>query len=469
MTNRIISTLQYILFKKILSFHLNEPDKQQIINIIGTDLTGLTDAIEWLLFGGFTSISLLLCIIVGSLYIVGYSAILGLIIFFLFGFPLQLYFGTKLSMFSALRKSVSDKRVQVTTELIRGIRFLKCSASEIALMDNVHEYRNKEIEYIKKKHLYLSYLFLGNFLIPSFMMLTILCSYFFLFGHEFSSTITLYLVTIISVTSLSVRTLPIVAGLTAQLIVSLNRIDDIMGKMEIQKHTEIKTESKNNDDVDVDIIMDNASFNWFTQEQFVLKNISMRIKRGQLVAVVGSVASGKTSLIQAILGELKCSLGKMQVKQDTICYLSQTAYIRNESLRNNIILDLEFNKEIYEESIIASALIDDLIKLPNYDLTKIGDEGVNISGGQKMRVAFARIIYKSKFSKQCNIFLLDDPLSSVDVYIGKYIFFNGIIKYFKNENKTCLIVMNSHLHLLHNFDEIVIMNNGTIDIHTSIK
>ncbi|EPB72228.1 ABC transporter, ATP-binding protein [Ancylostoma ceylanicum] len=109
----------------------------------------------------------------------------------------------------------------------------------------------------------------------------------------------------------------------------------------------------------------------------------------------------------------------------TVAYVPQQAWIRNGTLKDNIIMDKEFDKTAYEAVLEACALKQDLAQLANGDQTEIGEKvnysGVNLSGGQKARVALARAVYQDR-----DVYLLDDPLSAVDAHVSKHIFSNVI-------------------------------------------
>ena len=88
-----------------------------------------------------------------------------------------------------------------------------------------------------------------------------------------------------------------------------------------------------------------------------------------------------------------------------LAVVSQKPWIVNETLKNNILFGSQFDEKRYKEALQYSCLEPDLIILPNGDLTEIGEKGVNLSGGQKARVALAQSIYSNR-----DIYLLDDPL-----------------------------------------------------------
>lgn len=174
-----------------------------------------------------------------------------------------------------------------------------------------------------------------------------------------------------------------------------------------------------------------------------------------MTAVVGTVGSGKSSLISAFLGEMDKASGKVNT-YGSVAYVSQQAWIQNATLKDNILFGQPLNTELYEKVIEACALKPDLEILPGGDMTEIGEKGINLSGGQKQRVSLARAVYAN-----ADIYFLDDPLSAVDSHVGKHIFDKvigpkGILK-----NKTKLLVTHGITYLPQT-EQIVVIKDGEV-------
>ncbi|TNN39430.1 Multidrug resistance-associated protein 1 [Liparis tanakae] len=157
-------------------------------------------------------------------------------------------------------------------------------------------------------------------------------------------------------------------------------------------------------------------FSWSRAESPTLKRLNVCIPEGSLVAVVGHVGSGKSSLLSALLGEMDKLEGTVAVK-GSVAYVPQQAWIQNATLKDNIMFGQERRPTWYRRVVEACALEPDLEILPAGDETEIGEKGVNLSGGQKQRVSLARAVYCDRA-----VYLLDDPLSAVDAHVGKHIF-----------------------------------------------
>ncbi|KAG0299227.1 hypothetical protein BGZ98_010242 [Dissophora globulifera] len=186
---------------------------------------------------------------------------------------------------------------------------------------------------------------------------------------------------------------------------------------------------------------------------FTLKNIDIKIPRGQLVAIVGAVGSGKSSLLNALVGEMKKTSGVMEYG-GSIGYCPQSAWIQNATVKDNILFGLPLDEQRYKSVIKDCALERDIQILPDGDQTEIGERGINLSGGQKQRVNIARAVYFD-----ADVVLLDDPLSAVDAHVGKYLFKNCIMGALHGKTR---VLVTHQLHVLPQVDYVICMKDGEI-------
>lgn len=183
------------------------------------------------------------------------------------------------------------------------------------------------------------------------------------------------------------------------------------------------------------------------------------------MAVVGSVGSGKSSLLSAILGEMEPMQGsKVYIPRPNeangyVSYCSQTPWVVNDTLRGNVLFGRPFDQERYDRVVEACALLDDLAVLPAGDMTEIGERGINLSGGQKARVSLARGLYSS----DTKIVLLDDPLSAVDAHVGEHIFSRAIAGPLSSGLTRVLVT--HHVHLLSRCDSVIVLEKGRVKHH----
>ena len=203
-----------------------------------------------------------------------------------------------------------------------------------------------------------------------------------------------------------------------------------------------------------------AQFTWSMDAaagEAVLEVTDLRIQPGELVAIVGMVGSGKSSLLAALLGEMPAVSGHSLLRGQ-VGYTAQTPWIQNMTLRDNILFGRSLDPVLYQAVLEASCLVSDIALLPAADGTEIGERGINLSGGQKARVAFARALY----TQSADVLLLDDPFSAVDSGTGESMFARGIGPGSMLDGKTRLVTLNSHLHLLPHFDRVLILDRGSI-------
>ena len=177
-----------------------------------------------------------------------------------------------------------------------------------------------------------------------------------------------------------------------KLYVSLKRINKFLNADEINFGI-IGDVVKDSDNV---LEIKNADFRAGASEEPQLKEINLEVRTGSLIAVVGQVGSGKSLLLQSILGEMDLTNeGKINIqsKNDVkIAYVPQQAWIQNMTLKQNILFDQDFNQAQYDEVLDSCALRPDLEMLTAGDNTEIGESGINLSGGQKQRISIGNEI-----------------------------------------------------------------------------
>lgn len=187
----------------------------------------------------------------------------------------------------------------------------------------------------------------------------------------------------------------------------------------------------------------------------VLRNVTVRCEPGKLTAIIGRVGAGKSSLLQAMLGELTKLSGSVRMV-GSCAYVAQTAWILNGTLRENILFGTPYDEARYKAAVHAAVLADDLAVLPAGDATAIGEKGINLSGGQKQRVALARAIYAD-----ADVFLLDDPLSALDAHVGAEVFRRCMGPGGVLHNRTTVLVTNQ-LHVLPEANLVVFLQAGRV-------
>jgi len=164
------------------------------------------------------------------------------------------------------------------------------------------------------------------------------------------------------------------------------------------------------------IRISHGTFRWRTDAATdLLHDITLEVNPGELVALVGQVGSGKSSIMAALLGEMYRETGEVTVV-GRVAYVPQQAWIMNASVESNITFGRDMDRARYDAAVKACALLPDLAMLAAGDQTEIGEKGINLSGGQKQRVSLARATFAD-----ADVYLLDDPLSAVDAHVSRHL------------------------------------------------
>ncbi|CAF4281705.1 unnamed protein product, partial [Didymodactylos carnosus] len=201
------------------------------------------------------------------------------------------------------------------------------------------------------------------------------------------------------------------------------------------------------------IVMDKASFTWDSANSPALIEIDLNVNTGSLVGIMGTIGSCKSSLLQAILGEMSLVQGSSKIF-GTLAYVSQTAWIFAGTIRENILFGKSFDEQKYKAVLKSCCSIADLRTFQAGDLTVIEGKGVNLSGGQKTRVSLVRALYT-----EADIYLFDDPLATVDLVVARKLFKRCISNEGMLNGKTRLLVTHQ-IQLLPKTDHCILLDYG---------
>merc|ERR1719233_1002086 len=168
--------------------------------------------------------------------------------------------------------------------------------------------------------------------------------------------------------------------------------------------------------------------------------------------VIGRTGSGKSALLLSLSGNLIRNSGDLFGDGSATAFSDQVAWIQHKTLRENILFGKPFNERWYNNVISACALLPDIKILPAGDETELGEQGVNLSGGQKARIALARAVYS-----QADVVLLDDVLAAVDAEVAEHIMNKCILGLLKGK---CVILATNNLNFLNHADQIICLQEG---------
>ncbi|XP_040061754.2 multidrug resistance-associated protein 1-like [Ixodes scapularis] len=346
---------------------------------------------------------------------------------------------------------LKDKRLNIVAEMLNCVKVIKLFAWENFFIDKCKSLRLGEMGLLKK-YSYLTAL--HRFLFTSMSSATTLVSFvtYVLVSddHILDARTAFVSFALFDYLELTMFVLPDFISNLVQTNVSMTRIRKFLICPEVD-NSSVGRRLNEGDAV----LVKNATISWLKNKTPTLRKINLTVNTGQLIAIVGPVGSGKSSLLSALLGQLRVCSGSVDCIQN-IAYAPQCPWIQNKTIRENVIFTSTYDTKLYEKVLKACCLERDLEILPGGDLTEIGEKGINLSGGQKQRVSLARAAYQMK-----DLYLFDDPLSAVDAHVGAYLFKNligpqGMLK------DTTRILVTHHLAVLPEVDYIVVMQDGSV-------
>uniref|UniRef100_A0A8C4EG28 Multidrug resistance-associated protein 1 n=1 Tax=Dicentrarchus labrax TaxID=13489 RepID=A0A8C4EG28_DICLA len=352
--------------------------------------------------------------------------------------PVNAVIAMKTKTYQVAQMKSKDNRIKLMNEMLNGIKVLKLYAWELAFKDKVSEIRESELRVLKKAA-YLGAMSTFTWVCAPFLVaLSTFTVYVLIDEHNVLDAQKAFVsLALFNILRFPLNMLPMVISSMVQASVSLKRLRVFLSHEELQE-----------DSVEHKAVAGCESLVFFLL-------LTVHIPEGSLVAVVGHVGSGKSSLLSALLGEMDKLEGTVTVK-GWVAYVPQQAWIQNSTLKENIMFGQERRDSWYQCVVDACALRPDLEILPAGDETEIGEKGVNLSGGQKQRVSLARAVYCDRA-----VYLLDDPLSAVDAHVGKHIFDQVIGPQGLLKDKTRVLVTHG-LSYLPQADLILVMVEGQI-------
>ncbi|KAF2854807.1 hypothetical protein T440DRAFT_496167 [Plenodomus tracheiphilus IPT5] len=390
---------------------------------------------------------------------------------------------------------ITDQRVSLTQEILQGVRFVKYFGWETSFLERIQNIRKKEIHGIQ------ILLTIRNAVLSVGMSMPVFASMIsFITYSQANSTLDpapiFSSLALFNSMRIPLNFLPLVIGQVIDANASVKRIQEFLLAEEAEESGTWDYEAENA------VVLKDADFTWerhptheaedatggkksetkqekkdrkielkqqekdkrdgvvtpsdttiVEEKPFEIKGLNLTFGRNELTAIIGSVGSGKSSLLAALAGDMRKTNGDV-VFGASRTFCPQYAWIQNATVRENIIFGKEFKKKWYDEVVDACALRPDLDMLPHNDATEIGERGITVSGGQKQRMNIARAIYFD-----ADIVLMDDPLSAVDAHVGRHIMDNAICGLLKDK---CRILATHQLHVLSRCDRIIWIEEGHI-------
>ncbi|MBE9038714.1 ABC transporter transmembrane domain-containing protein [aff. Roholtiella sp. LEGE 12411] len=443
---RIRAGLVGAVYQKSLQL---KPESQQnfpvgtIVNLMSKDVQNVYLAAE-----SFVILIMAIVVVIAAIFltylILGTASFAG-ILTLIISLPLSSQIARRME--GAVKRSnhFADRRVGLINDILNGIRVVKFYAWERNFSSNLSAIREQEIKELKQfawQAALLNLIFLATPIMVA--MVTFTCHVLLGKGLNVADVFSG-----LACFNLLQRPLLHIPNLVVSFVegqVSIRRLESFLNLPSFTKlpASELPVGS---------VQLSNVSCSWQIEETATLKNISIDIKPGEFVAVVGSAGSGKSSLFSCLMGELELLQGHREVS-GRIAYVSQQAWILNQSVRDNILFNADLKEQQYELVLQACCLTEDLETFASGDSTEIGERGINLSGGQKQRVSLARAVYKD-----ADVFFLDDPFSALDNIVGRQILQQCLLGILGKKTR---ILVTHNLDYAMASDRIIFLEQGTI-------
>ncbi|KAF8541671.1 P-loop containing nucleoside triphosphate hydrolase protein [Trichophaea hybrida] len=403
--------------------------------------------------------------------VLGWQSLLAGLLVIVITTPMNIYATKKYSKAQDDLMKIRDKKMAVVSEALQGIRQIKFSALEDKWEDRIRGIREEEIGILRRVFIADVAVISAWIINPVFLSATALSVYAMAHG-SMSPSVAFSALAIFGELEWTLSIVPELVTDCFDALVSVGRIQDYLESAEKKA---IVTESSR-------IAMVDATIAWAAdiddeKDRFFLRNINLEFLHGELNIVSGRTGSGKSLLLSALLGEADLISGRIEMPSPpdpeqrfdskaipsnwilptAVAFVAQIPWIENGTIRDNILFGLPFHERRYRRTLEACALEKDLEALEDGDKTEIGANGVNLSGGQKWRVSFARAAYS-----RAGILVLEDIFSAVDFHVGKQILENGLTGDLMRGRTRILVTHHLKLCLSH-AAYTIILSNGTVE------
>ncbi|KAF2005508.1 multidrug resistance-associated protein 1 [Amniculicola lignicola CBS 123094] len=425
-----------------------------IVNYMAVDTQRLQDLAQYGQQLWSAPFQILLCML--SLYqLLGWSMFAGVGAMIIM-IPVNGYIARLMKTLQKEQMKNKDARTRLMTEILNNMKSIKLYAWTTAFINKLNYIRNDlELKTLRKIGATQAF---SNFTWSTTPFL-VSCSTFGVFvltqHRPLTTEIVFPALTLFNLLTFPLAILPMVITAVVEASVAVGRITSYLQAEELQEDAVLRQEPVEENGEESVRIRD-ATFTWNkNEERQALQDINFSAHKGELACIVGRVGAGKSSLLQAVLGDLWKIKGEVVLRGKT-AYVPQSAWVMNASVRENIVFGHRWDPHFYDKTIKACALRDDFASLPDGDQTEVGERGISLSGGQKARLTLARAVYA-----RADIYLLDDCLSAVDQHVGRHLIDNVLGPKGLLAGKTRILATNS-IPVLIEADMIALIRDGKI-------
>ncbi|KAJ1067345.1 hypothetical protein K5549_010463 [Capra hircus] len=424
-----------------------------VVNLVSVDVQRLTESVTYLNGLWLPLIWIVVCFVY-LWQLLGPSALTAIAVFVSL-LPLNFFITKKRNHHQEEQMRQKDCRARLTSCILRNVRTVKYHGWEGAFLDRVLHIRAQELGALKTSSLLFS-VSLVSFQVSTFLVALVVFAVHTLVAEEnaMDAEKAFVTLTVLNILNKAQAFLPFSIHSVVQARVSFDRLAAFLSLEETDPGAVDWSPSRCAAGEDC-ISIQEGTFTWSQESAPCLHRINLTVPQGCLLAVVGPVGAGKSSLLSALLGELSKVEGSVSIK-GPVAYVPQEAWVQNTSVVDNVCFGQELDAPWLETVLEACALWPDVDGFPAGVHTRTGEQGMNLSGGQKQRLSLARAVYR-----KAAVYLLDDPLAALDAHVGQHIF-NRVIGPDGLLQGTTRILVTHALHVLPQADWIVVLEDGAI-------
>jgi len=458
---KVRGSVSSTVYKKLMTVskcNLSVYNSGQIINFMSTDVDRIVNSspsihAAWSLPFQFGVTLYLLHQQVGISYLAG-------LVFTILVIPVNKYIANKIGSLSTKMMAAKDSRVNTMSEILSGVRVIKYFNWHKFFTNKVNEHRSEELKYLQGRK-YLDALCVYLWATTPVVISVLTFVTYVLLGNTLTAAKVFTCVALFAMLTGPLNAFPWVLNGLVESYVSFKRLNGFLSLQEFnpdEYFSRIYSMGEVDSEENKAIFIQNlsAAHSRESQRVFQLERLGLSVLVGEFVGITGTVGSGKSSLLELIVGEMQLEAGTIAVDKPSegIGYVTQEPWLLEGNIRDNILFGTAYQHSWYGKVVDACALADDFISLPQGDMTNVGDKGSKLSGGQKARISLARAVYQNK-----KLYLIDDIFSAVDPNVALHIYRKCIVGLLATKTR---ILCTHHTRYLHGAGTVVRMKNGRI-------
>lgn len=449
-----------------------------IINLMAVDSFKVGEISAYLHFLWVSAPVLLIVCVVLLYRILGYSSLasIGLLILVM---PLNFFIARGFTRKQKIIMAATDARIHSTNEVLQNIRIIKYFAWERRFGEIVNEKRSIELRALRNRYILWAFAATVWFGVPLLITFFSFLLYTKVEKKPLKPSVAFTALSLFGILRVPLDQFADMLAHVQESKVSVDRVEEFLNEDETEKYSQLLQDNIESAQ-ETSIGFRKATFTWGGRashtddgsKAFRMIDLDIQFHVGKLNIIAGPTGSGKTSLLMALLGEMRLLRGSVSLPSgrsreelrrnpntgltESVAYCAQQAWLVNDTIKQNILFASPWDKSRYQKVIAACALERDLEILADGDSTLVGEKGITLSGGQKQRISLARAIY-------CNSrhVLLDDCLSAVDSETAKHLFERCILGPLMKD-RTCILVTHNISLCVPRANHVVTLINGKI-------